>query len=289
MTIRIFSLLPAILLYAMAFQVVAGQQPPPGGGGGGGFAGSPDLPGNLFNSAHKVAQSTLKREWVHIPMGRDRLRTFIVYPAGEARAPVVLLMHYDAGLDDLQQATAVQLAQHGFVAVAPDLLSGLGTNGGNYDSFAFPDAAMRAVRGIRPAEAMRRYKVAYDYAQTLPRASGKVAAMGMGLGGSHSFRFAAETPDLSAAVVFYGLPPDERALGRINAPVLGLYGGDDSDVVATVEPTAATMKKLGKIYEPHIYPGATHFFMSYIVEGRNGEAVAAAWPAAIAFLNKHSK
>jgi carboxymethylenebutenolidase len=213
----------------------------------------------------------------------------IVYPSGDAPTAVVLLLHNELGLDSLQQALALQLAHHGFIAVAPDLLSGLGTDGGHYDSFAFPDAALRAVREIKPAEAMRRYTFAYDYARTLPRANGNVAALGSGLGGTHSFLLAAEVPDLSAAVVFYGLPPNERALANINAPVLGLYGGDDPDVVATVDPTAAAMTRFGKSYESNVYPGATHAFMTYVVEGRNGEATAAAWPAAIAFLNRHTR
>ncbi len=82
------------------------------------------------------------------------------------------------------------------------------------------------------------------------------------------------------------MPPDDADLAKIDASVLGLYGGDDATVDATVEPTAATMKRLGKSYQYHIYPGATHFFMSYQVEGRNGEAVGQAWPTAIAFLRK---
>src|SRR5438445_13340643 len=104
------------------------------------------------------------------------MRTWIEYPAGEGKAPVVLLMHYDAGLDDLQRALADQLATDGFIAVAPDLLSGLGPKGGNYDSFPFSDDALRANAKISPAEALRRYKIAYDYAMKLPRASGKGAS-----------------------------------------------------------------------------------------------------------------
>ena len=68
-------------------------------------------------------------------------------------------------------------------------------------------------------------------------------------------------------MVIYGTPPTESAMANIKAPVLGIYGGDDSTVVAAVEPTMRAMEKLEKSYEPHIYPGATHFFMSYVVEG----------------------
>ena len=78
-------------------------------------------------------------------------------------------------------------------------------------------------------------------------------------------------------------------MAKIHAPVLGLYGADDPGVVRTIEPTSALVKKLGKSYVFHIYPGATHFFMSYQVEGRNGEAVAEAWPTAIVFLKQAMK
>jgi carboxymethylenebutenolidase len=271
-------------LSASVLWIAVGQAPPPPGGGL--FGKNPALPANLFTSSSAVAHTSLRHEWMDIPMGSGKLHTWIEYPAGEAKAPVVLLMHYDAGLDDLQRAIADQLATDGFIAVAPDLLSGLGANGGNYDSFAYPDEALRVVAKISRAEAMKRYKIAYEYAMKLPRASGKAASLGCGVGGTNSFRFASEVKNLNAAVVIYGMPPDAADLAKIDAPVLGLYGGDDATVDATVEPTAATMKKLGKSYQYHTYPGATHFFLSYQVEGRNGEAVAQAWPEAIEFLRK---
>ncbi len=267
-----------------------GGQKKGGGRGTGGLGNkSPDLPANLFVSASTVARTTMRHEWVDIPAGKTKLRTWIEYPAGDAKAPVVILMHYDAGLDISQRALADQLALDGFIAVAPDLLSGRGPKGGGFDAFAFPDEALRANMKLPQAEALRLYRVAYDYAMKLPRASGKSASLGCSLGGTLSFRFAAETPGLSAAVVFYGLPPSAAMLAKIDAPVLGLYGGDDDPVDATIQPTEATLKKLGKSFESHIYPGATHAFMTYQAEGLNGAATAEAWPIAIAFLKDHTK
>ena len=211
------------------------------------------------------------------------------YPTGDAKAPVVILIHYDAGLDVSQQALADQLALEGFIAVAPDLLSGRGPKGGNFDAFPFPDDALRANLKLPQAEGLRLYKAAYDYAMKLPRSSGKVASLGTSLGGTLSFRFAAEMPGLSAAVVFYGLPPAEPMLAKIKAPVLGLYGGDDDPVDTTIDSTATTMQKLGKGFESPIYPGGTHAFMTYQAEGLNGAATAEAWPTAIAFLKDHTK
>ncbi len=222
-------------------------------------------------------------------MGRVKLHTWIEYPDGDAKAPIVIVMQYDAGLDDLQRALADQLALEGFIAVAPDVLSGQGPKGGNYDSFRFPDDAIQASAKMAPDEIVRRYKTAYNYAMKLPRANGRSAALGCGVGGTYSFRFGAEEPGLNAAVVFYGLPPDQAMMEKIKAPVLGLYGEDDPAVVSSIEPIAAAMKKLGKSYESHVYPHATHFFMTYAVEGENGAAIAKAWPRAIAFLRENTK
>src|SRR5438067_1603822 len=205
MPARVLCLIGVMLWAALA------QSPPPAGRGGGLAGKNPALPANLFVSASTLARTSLQHEWVEIPMGAGKLHTWIEYPAGDAKAPLVLVMHYDAGLDNLQRAIADQLATDGFIAVAPDLLSGLGPNGGNFDSFLYPDDALRAVAKITPAEAMRRFKIAYAWGLKLARANGKGATLGCGAGGTNSFRFAAETPSLSAAVVFYGMAPDPAA------------------------------------------------------------------------------
>ena len=77
----------------------------------------------------------------------------------------------------LQRSLADQIAYEGLLVVAPDLTSGFGPKGGNFESFPFPDEAMRAVLKVPAAEAMRRYKAAYDYAMKLPRSNGKIASL----------------------------------------------------------------------------------------------------------------
>jgi carboxymethylenebutenolidase len=135
-------------------------------------------------------------------------------------------------------------------------------------------------------EAVRRYKAALNYARKVPRARDKSASLGVGMGGADSFRMAAES-DVDAAVVFYGISPEEDVLRKIKAPVAGFYGEDDPRVMPTVRAAEAVMKRLGKPYDVHVYPGATQAFLRSTVEGRNGEAVSAAWPAAIQFLQQH--
>lgn len=259
-----------------------------GGGGGGGLgAKAAHLPASVWNSSSTVARTKLRHEWVNVQVGDRRLRTWVEYPAGEGRAPVVLVLQHYPGLDDWMRGVADQLATEGFIAVAPDLYSGFGPNGGNYDSFATPDEAMRqAGPRLTPAEAMRRAQAAAQFGLKLPRSNGALGALGVGTGGTLSFRFAAEAPTVHAAVVFYGASPDESILRQIKAPVIGFYGEDD-EVTTTLAATAAAMTTLGKPFEVHRYPGATNAFLAIQVEGLNGQAVGQAWPRATAFLKEH--
>jgi carboxymethylenebutenolidase len=133
---------------------------------------------------------------------------------------------------------------------------------------------------------MRRFKAPRDYALRLPKANGKSASLGFCAGGSNSFRFAGEVPEMNGAVVFYGGPPEDAVMAKIQSPVIGFYGENDVRVTAAVEPTAAKMKSLGKIYEPQIYPKTTHSFVLFQEVGGNPAAVRDAWPRAIAFLKK---
>jgi carboxymethylenebutenolidase len=149
------------------------------------------------------------------------------------------------------------------------------------------DDVRRANARLPQDEALRRYEAALEYALKLPRAGAKSASLGVGMGGADSFRFAAEVSNLDAAVVFYGIAPDETVLAKVKAPIAGFYGEDDPRVMATVWLAEAAMKRLGKTYEVHVYPGATQAFLRSTVEGRNGEAGAGAWPAAIQFLRRH--
>ena len=281
--------LAAIALAGMATAQATQAGRPPARRANGLTDKQPDLPAGLFTAESTVARTKMRHEWADVPVGRVKLHLWIEYPDGDAKAPVVLVLHPAVGLTDWVRAEADQLALQGFIAVAPDLYSGLGPNGGNYGSFKFPDDAIKAGARLSDKEAMRRAKAALDYALHLPRANGKSASVGYDTGGTHNFRFAAEAPQLNAAVVFYGMPPDQAAMARIKAPILAFYGEVDPPFTSTVEPTTAAMKRLGKSYEAHIEPGASHGFMMYQVEGENGAAIVDAWPRMIAFLSEHTK
>ena len=225
-------------------------------------------------------------EWVRLAAGDgDSLNAWVVYPERRDRAPVVVVIHEIFGLTDWIRGVADQLAAEGYVAIAPDLLSGHGPNGGGSESVD-QQGAVRLIREVTPAEAQRRLMAAGRYAAALPAARDRIASVGFCWGGSSSFALATVWPELRGAVVYYGTSPAREALANAGARVLGLYAGDDARVNATVPDAVEEMRRLGKPYEVNTYEGAGHGFLRQQDgrEGANLRAARAAWPRTIAFL-----
>jgi carboxymethylenebutenolidase len=157
---------------------------------------------------------------------------------------------------------ADQLAEAGYIAIAPDLLWGKGTNGGGTAELGGRDGVMKAIQTLPREQITADLKAAADFVTKLPACDGKLVVAGFCWGGSESFRFATNEKNLKAAFVFYGTgPTDESAIARIACPVYGFYGGNDARVTSTVSRTEELMKKAGKAFEPVIYEGAGHGFM----------------------------
>jgi carboxymethylenebutenolidase len=252
-----------------------------------------NLPPSEAQAKAGLEKSPRHGEWVDIklPSGGAPIRTWIVYPERKDKAGVVVLIHEIYGLSDWLRGVADQLARDGFIAVAPDLISGLGPNGGGTDSAASRDDVVKLVQSLTPEMTNARLDAVREYAAKLPAANGKIATIGFCWGGGRSFSYAATQPSLAAAVVYYGTPPEAADLARIKAPVLGFYGGDDARVTSTVAPAQAEMKKLGKAYEPHVFEGAGHGFLRAQEDraGANLKATQMAWPRTVAFLREHLK
>ena len=283
-------------------QAGAGQaggrvEPPPTTGGMRGKRA--DLPANFLVAARTVASSPRKGEWVDIPMASGtKLHTWISYPQTTGRAPVVLVFQPGPGMDmgepitrgggaNWLRAIADQLASEGFIAVLPDLTSGLGPNGGNYDSFALPDESGAAINRIPHTEVLNRIRAAKDYALKLPMSNGRVGATGFCMGGGLAWEVAAEVEGVNASVVFYGGPPEEPVMARIKAPVIAFFGRNDLGLAPRIAPATADMKRLGKDFEVHVYEEATHVFLYRQDLGKNQAATEDAWPKAMAFFKRH--
>jgi carboxymethylenebutenolidase len=253
---------------------------------------NPNLPAGEEQAKAALETSPRHGEYVDVPVaGSTPVRAWVVYPERKDKAPVVVVIHEIFGLSDWIRGVADQLAREGFIAIAPDLISGKGPNGGGTDAVPSKDDVVKLVRELAPEEVKTRLDAVRSYGITLPAANGKSATVGYCWGGATSFRYATEQPALNAAVVYYGTSPDTAALGKTNAAVLGLYGSDDARVNATIDAAEAELKKLGKTYEKAIYDGAGHGFLRAQTgrDGANMTATEQAWPRTIEFLKAHTK
>jgi carboxymethylenebutenolidase len=227
---------------------------------------------------------------VQVPGMKVPLKTFVVYPERKDNAPVVIVIHEIFGLTDWVRSVADQLAADGFIAIAPDLLSGRGPDGGGTESIS-GEKVRDLVRGLKPDEVVTRLNAVRDYGMKLPASNKKTATIGFCWGGMMSFHYATAQPGLGAAVVYYGTSPEhDAAYGKVKAPVLGVYGSDDQRVNATIPKAKEQMTKQKKSYDARIYEGAGHGFLR-AQDGREANAKAAreAWPATVQFLRENTK
>ena len=246
------------------------------------------LPPDGEAATARLAASPRHGEWVTYDAGGgDEVQAWVSYPERSDGAPVVVVIHDIRAMSDWARAVGDQLAADGFIAVTPDLLSGKGPDGGGTESLN-PDDVGRAMRELDRAEVDRRLQAAATYGTSLPAATDKVGSVGFCWGGSTSFNFAVDFAGLDAAVVYYGSSPDTDTLARIEAPVLGHYGGADNRVNATIPAARAEMQRLNKRYDVNIYDGAGHGFLKGQtgMDGANMAASEQAWPKTIAFFRE---
>ena len=249
------------------------------------------LPPTEETAPDRLNSSPRHGEWVDIELpGSDvPISTWVVYPERSGPAPIVLVIHEIFGLTDWIRGVADQFAADGFIAVAPDLLSGMGPDGGGTASLGERDNVVATIRTLEPDEQGRRLDAVRTYALDIEAGNGRIGSVGFCWGGGASFAYAVSQPALDAAVVYYGTSPESPDdFGQINAPVLGLYGEDDERVNTTI-PRAQEAMADGKSYEPIIYEGAGHGFLRAqdAREGANLAAAEAAWPRTIAFFRQH--
>jgi carboxymethylenebutenolidase len=214
----------------------------------------------------RLEESPRHGEWVQIKHGDRTVDAFVVYPEVSEKATAVIVIHEIFGLTDWVRGVADQLAEKGYIAIAPDLLSQMGKDGGNTSSFGGEDVR-RAIQALPPDQITADLNATADYVTKLPACNGKFVVTGFCWGGGQAFRFATNNSKMLAAFPFYGSGPTEAAdIARIQVPVYGFYAENDERVNATVEKSKQMMAEAGKTYDPVFYEGAGHGFL------RAGEA-----------------
>ena len=247
----------------------------------------------------RLEASPRHHEWVEVPVagsvpkgesGGRTVRSFVAYPEKAEGALAVIVLHENRGLTDWVRSFADQVAAAGYLAIAPDLLSGFAAERPHTGAFPSSDAAREAISALDADRVTSDLLAVQKHVAALPGASGETAVVGFCWGGAQSFRFATSSPDLAAALVFYGTAPeDPERLAAISAPVYGFYGENDARVNATIEPTRERMRAAGKTYEPTIYEGAGHAFMRQADDPAGPPAAkvakAAAWERLVTILD----
>lgn len=246
------------------------------------------IPASGAGAAERIAKSPRHAEWVAIKVNAtDSVMAWVVYPERKDKAPVVIAIHENTGINTWTRNVADQLAADGFIGIAPDLTTMFRTGDLTVDPTR--EAGSAAIRQVTPAIANGIIDAVARYGMSLPAAQQKYGIVGFCWGGARSFHHAATAPGLGASVVYYGSPPPAAEISNIKAPVLGLYGGNDARINATIPATDSAMKALGKSYEYVIYPGAGHGFLrgrddTTATARANIEAAKEAWPKTVEFF-----
>ncbi|MFT4786130.1 MAG: carboxymethylenebutenolidase [Cyclobacteriaceae bacterium] len=210
----------------------------------------------------QIENSPRHHEWVELPVNGRTLYTFVAYPEVAEKAQIVIVIHENRGLNDWARSMTDQLAEAGYIAIAPDLISEVSSDYPKTSDYPTSDDARKAIYSLEADNVTKDLDAVYAYAESLEAGNGIVSVMGFCWGGSQSFRYATNNPKLNAAMVFYGTAPKEaNAFETIQTPVYGFYGGNDARVNATIVQTEEVMQSLKKSYQYEIYEGAGHAFM----------------------------
>jgi carboxymethylenebutenolidase len=241
---------------------------------------------------------------------------WVVYPATQQKAPVVVVVHEIFGLSTWVRGVADQVAADGFIAVAPDFLSR--ARGGPSQVELPSDSARRMISGVDAAERNRVIMAAANWGMMQPAATQRYGVIGYCWGGQTTFFHAVHggVKGFGGGVAFYGLPymaggspatatqPAVPAtviadsLARIKVPIMLLNGSKDARIAAAMPALESTMKALGKEYSGVNYEGAVHGFLRAQADPRaqnrdegeeqaNLAATRDAWPRTLAFLRKN--
>jgi carboxymethylenebutenolidase len=213
-----------------------------------------------------VDSSPRRREWVKVKQGERSVESMVAYPKSEKKAPAMVVIHEIFGMTDWVEEVTDEFAEAGYIAIAPDLLSGMGPNGGRTKDFPASGGGMfgaagTAIMNLPQAQVTADLNAIADYCKRLPTCNGKVCVVGFSWGGGQAFQLATSRKDLSAAFVFYGSGPTASAMSAIQAQVYGFYAGTDTRINGSLPQTQEQMKAAGKFFEMATYEGAAHGFM----------------------------
>ena len=231
------------------------------------------------------ANTTMGTEWVSYLSGADTVRAFVAVPEGAGPFPAIIVVHEWWGLNDWVQSNAKKLAKQGYLALALDLYRGEVSDD--------PSSAHELMRGLPEDRAIRDLRAAFVYLGSRKDVDeDRIASIGWCMGGGYSLQAAVQIPELAACVVNYGkLVTDPDLIAQIEAPILGIFGGQDRGIpVKDVKAFEKQAQELDKDVTVEIYPKSGHAFMNENNgKGYNASDSDDAWEKTTAFLDRHLK
>jgi carboxymethylenebutenolidase len=223
-------------------------------------------------------------ENIKYPGETGEIRGYFARPKGDAKLPGVVVIHENRGLNAHIEDVTRRIALEGFLALAPDALSPLG--GTPEDS----EKAPALLGQLDKEKNTKNFVAAVKYLKTYPLSTGKVGVVGFCWGGAMANQVAVHSPDLVAAVPYYGAAPAPEDVPKIKASLLLHYAGMDERINAGIPAFEAALKAAGVNYKIYIYEGAQHAFNNDMAPTRyNKDAAQLAWQRTIAFLKEKLK
>ena len=224
-------------------------------------------------------------QFVNYPAPKMEIKGFLAHPKTGGKFPAVVVIHENRGLQPHIQDVAKRFANEGFLALAPDALTPAGGTPENDQA-----TAAQRIGQLNNEDTVNNLVAAVKYLKTHPLSTGKVGCTGFCWGGAMTNNVAVNSPDLNAAVPYYGRQPATGDVAKINAPILAHYAGNDPGINAGIEAFEAELKRLNKDYQIFIYEGASHAFNNDSNPDRyHPEAAKLAWGRTVSFFKEKLK
>ena len=239
-----------------------------------------------FAMAQIVAKddARLMVENIKYPGETGEVRAYFAKPKGDTKIPGVVVIHENRGLNAHIEDVTRRIALEGFLALAPDALSPLG--GTPEDS----EKAPALIGQLDKEKTIKNYVAAVKYLKTHPLSTGKVGVVGFCWGGAMANQLAVHSPDVVAAVPYYGAVPAPEDVPKIKASLLLHYAGMDERINSGIPAFEEALKKASVNYKIYMYEGAQHAFNNDTAPTRyNKDAAQLAWQRTIAFLKEKLK
>lgn len=228
-----------------------------------------------------TSHEDLLTENVNYPGVPQPMQAYVARPKDIKKYPAVIVIHENRGLNAHIEDVTRRAAKEGFLAIAPNALSALGSIP------TTEDEARAKFQELKPENNLKNFINAVDYLATRSDFNGKVGCVGFCWGGAMANDLAVNVPSLNAAVAFYGRQPAAEKVAAIKAAIQLHYASLDERVNTGIAAYEAALKQNNIVYELHMYPGVNHAFHNDTAGARYNEAAAKlAWQRSIEFLTK---